>query len=116
MPKNPPAVWTTIRYRVAAGKGQDYESYLRTDIIPIYAKAKTAEKIAGYSVARRGPGANTRDRTTVIYTDKVASLEAGTVLVQMLGQEGAAKLTAKAASLASMVEVVVRRRVPDVSY
>jgi hypothetical protein len=34
----------------------------------------------------------------------------------MLGQEAAAKLTAKGASLASLVEVVVRRRMPDVSY
>jgi hypothetical protein len=43
-------------------------------------------------------------------------MEAGTVLVQMLGQEAAAKLAAKSASMASLVEVVVRRRVPDLSY
>ena len=116
MPKNPAAVWTTVRYRVNAGKNQDYESYLKTDILPVYAKAKAAGKIAGYSVARRGPGANPRDRTTVIYADKIASMEAGTVLTQMLGQEGATRLTAKGASLASLVEVVVRRRLPDLSY
>jgi hypothetical protein len=116
MPKNPPSIWTTVRYRVAPGKNQDYESYLKTDVLPLYVKAKAAEKIAGYSVARRGPGANTRDRTLVIYSDKVASMEAGTVPVQMLGQEAAAKLTAKGASLASLVEVVVRRRMPDLSY
>ena len=116
IPKNPPSVWTTIRYRITPGKNQDYEDYLKTDILPLYAKAKAAEKIAGYSVARRGPGANTRDRTLVIYSDKVASMEAGTVLVQMLGPEAAAKLAAKSASMASLVEVVVRRRVPDLSY
>jgi hypothetical protein len=116
MPKTPAAVWTTVRYRVTAGKNQDYETYLKADIMPVYAKAKAAEKIAGYSVARRGPGANTRDRTTVIYMDKIASMEAGTVLTQMLGQEAAAKLTARGASLASLVEVVVRRIVPDLSY
>ena len=116
MPKNPPSVWTTVRYRVEPGKNQDYENYLKTDILPLYGKAKAAEKIAGYSVARRGPGANTRDRTLVVYSDKVASMEAGTVPVQMIGQEAAAKLTAKSASLASLVEVVVRRRVPDLSY
>lgn len=116
VPKTPAAVWTTVRYRVAPGMNQGYENYLKADIMPLYAKAKAAGKIAGYSVARRGPGANLRDRTTVIYADKVASMEAGTVLTQMLGQEGAAKLTAKGASLASLVEVVVRRRVPDLSY
>jgi hypothetical protein len=80
--------------------------------MPVYAKAKAA----GYSVSRRGPGANTRDRTLVIYADKVAAMEAGTVPTQMLGQEAAAKLIAKGAGLASIVEVVVRRRMPDVSY
>jgi hypothetical protein len=116
MPKNPPSVWTTVRYRAAPGKNQDYEDYLKTDVLPLYVKAKAAEKIGGFSVSRRGPGANTRDRTLVIYSDKVASMEAGTVPVQMIGQEAAAKLTAKGASLASLVEVVVRRRMPDVSY
>jgi hypothetical protein len=116
MPKSPPSVWTTVRYRIAPGKNQDYENYLKTDLLPLYSKAKGAEKIAGYSVSRRGPGANTRDRTLVIYADKVASMEAGTVPVQMIGQDAAAKLAAKGASLASLVEVVVRRRVPDLSY
>jgi len=116
MPKSPAAIWTTVRYRVTAGKGQEYENYLKTDIMPVYAKAKAAGKIAGYSVSRRGPGANTRDRTTVIYADKVASMEAGPISTQMLGAEAAAKLTAKGASLAALVEVVVRRRVADLSY
>jgi hypothetical protein len=116
MPKNPASVWTTVRYRVNPGKNQDYEDYLKTDVLPLYAKAKAAEKIAGYSVSRRGPGANTRDRTLVIYSDKVASMEAGTVPMQMIGQEAAAKLTAKGAGLAPLVEVMVRRRVPDLSY
>jgi len=116
MPKSPAAVWTTVRYRVNPGKNQDYENFLKADIMPVYAKAKAAGKIAGYSVAMRGPGANTRDRTTVIYADKIASMEGGNTLTQMLGQEGAAKLVAKGAGLASLVEVVVRRRMPDLSY
>jgi hypothetical protein len=113
---NSAAVWTTVRYRAESGKNQDYENYLKTDLIPVYAKAKAAGKIAGYSVSRRGPGATTRDRTLVIYSDKIASMEAGTVTVQMLGQEGAAKLIAKSRGLASLTEVLVRRRLPDVSY
>jgi len=116
MPKSLPAVWTSVRYRVEAGKNQDYENFLKADIMPLYAKAKAAGKIAGYSVSRRGPGANTRDRTMVIYADKIATMEAGPVPAQMLGREAAARLNAKGASLASVVEVVVRRRMPDVSY
>jgi hypothetical protein len=116
VPTNSAAIWTTVRYRAAPGKNQDYENYLKADVMPVYAKAKAAGKITGYSVARRGPGATTRDRTLVIYSDKIARMEAGTVPVQMLGQDGAAKLIAKGASLASLVEVLVRRRVSDVSY
>jgi hypothetical protein len=116
MPKTAPAVWTSARYRVNPGKNQDYENFLKTDIMPVYAKAKAAGKITGYSLSRRGPGANTRDRTMVTYSDKIASMEAGTALTQMIGQEATAKLMAKGASLASLVEVVVRKRVPDLSY
>lgn len=116
VPKNSAAIWTTVRYRAAPGKNQDYENYLKTDLLPVYAKATAVGKIAGYSVSRRGPGATTRDRTLVIYSDKIASMEAGTVTVQMLGQEGSAKLIAKSGSLASLVEVLVRRRLSDVSY
>jgi hypothetical protein len=116
MPKTPAAVWTTVRYRVESGKNLDFENFLKADVIPVYAKAKASGKITGYSVSRRGPGANVRDRTMAIYGDKIAAMEAGTVPVQMLGQEAAARLTAKGAGLASTVEVVVRRRMPDVSY
>jgi len=116
VPKNPAPIWVSVRYRVAPAKGPDYENYLKTDIVPVYAKAKEAGKIAGYSVARRGPGAETRDRTTVIYSNKIGDMEGGNTLTQMLGAEAAAKLAAKGASLAAVVEVVVRRRVPDLSY
>jgi len=55
VPKNSAAIWTTVRYRAAPGKNQDFENYLRTDLIPVYSKATAAGKIAGYSVSRRGP-------------------------------------------------------------
>jgi len=115
-PKTPPLVWVTSRYRVAAGKAQAYEDFLKTDIVPAYAKAKAAGKMAGYSVNRRGLGASSRDVTTVVYLNKFADLEAGSPLTQILGREGVAKLTAKSAPLSALVETVVRRRVADLSY
>jgi len=79
VPKNPEPIWVSARYRTAPAKGPDYENFLKTDILPVYAKAKAAEKIAGHSLARRGPGADTRDRTTVIYLNKVADMEGETL-------------------------------------
>jgi len=116
VPKNPASIWVTTRYRAAPGMGTDYEAFLKSDVMPVVAKAKAAGKIAGYSVARRGPGADTRDRTTVVYLNKIADMEAGTPLTQMLGADGAAKLAKKGASLSAVVELVVRRRLPDLSY
>jgi hypothetical protein len=115
-PKTPALVWVTVRFRTTAGKTQDYENYFKTDLAPVYAKAKAAGKIAGYGLTRRGFGADPLDRTLVIYANKFADLEAGNPLTQVLGQEAAGKLQAKGAGMATVVEQLVRRRVADLSF
>ena len=110
------SVWVTVRFRTAPGKTQDYENYFKTDLVPVYAKAKAAGKIAGYSFSRRGFGGDPLDRTLVIYANKFADLEAGNPLTQVLGQEAAGKLQAKGTGLATVVEQLVRRRVADLSF
>ena len=115
-PKAPAPVWVTVRFRTTPGKTADYENYFKTDLAPVYAKAKATGKIAGYSLSRRGFGADPLDRTLVIYANKFADLEAGNPLTQVLGQEAAAKLQAKGVGMATVVEQLVRRRVPDLSF
>jgi hypothetical protein len=115
-PKSPALVWVTVRFRTAPGKAQDYENYVKTDLCPIYTKAKAAGKIAGYSFSRRGFGGNPLDRTLVIYANKFGDLEAGNPVTQILGQEAAAKLQAKSTGLVTVVEQLVRRRVADLSF
>lgn len=115
-PKAPALVWVTVRFRTAPGKTADYENYFKTDLAPVYAKAKSMGKIAGYGFTRRGFGADPLDRTLVIYANKFADLEGGNPLTQVLGQEGAAKLQAKAVGMATPVEQLVRRRVADLSF
>jgi len=116
LPKAPVTIWVSIRFRPAPGKARDYEDYLKTDLMPVYAKAKAAGKIAGYSVSRRGFGQGTGDRLIIVYLNKAADLEAGSPVTQVLGQEGAAKLNAKSVGMVTGVESMVRRRVADLSY
>jgi hypothetical protein len=108
---DPPAVAVFVRYRIAPGKMADYESLVKSELLPIYKKAKV-----NFTVAQRGVGANTGDVVTTIGFAKYADLDGGTVLVKQLGQEGAAKVNAKFNGIRTMIEVVVRRRVPDLSF
>ena len=76
--QKPVPIWVSVRLHPAPGKAQDYESYLKTDLMPVYAKAKAAGKIAGYSVTRRSFGQGSGDRIIIIVSlSKAADLEAG---------------------------------------
>lgn len=102
--------------RPPQGKIQDYLTYLRTDVLPVMKKAKAAGKIAGYRVSIRGVGAAAGEMTTTTYYSKFADMDAGNPVVQMLGAAAAAPITAKGAALASNVQVIIRRRVADLSF
>ena len=110
-----PAARTAL-VRVAAGKQQDYLSYIRTEVLPAMKKAKAAGKIAGYNVSTRGVGAQAGEITTTTYYSKFADMDAGSPVVQMLGQAAAAPITAKGDALATPVQVIIRRRVADLSF
>ncbi len=107
----PPGVVVFVRYRVAPGKMQEFQSLVRSDILPVYKKAKV-----GLTVTRRGPGANTADVSLGTQYSRYADLDGGPLLLKQLGPDGYSKLGAKIAGLATQVEVVVRRRVPDLSF
>ena len=115
-PNAPPLVGVSTRVRVAPGRTQDYENFVKTDIVPVYRKAKAEGKIAGYWVTRRSLGANAQDRTLTVYYNKFADLDGGPILVRMLGQAEADRVLAKVSSMRTPVEAVVRRRVADLSY
>jgi hypothetical protein len=106
-----PALAVFTRVRVATGKLEDYEAFLKGEILPIYKKADV-----GFTVARRGLGANSNDVTQISWLNKMADIDGGSPIARALGPAGAAKLLAKTAGMATLVEQVVRRRVPDLSY
>jgi hypothetical protein len=107
----PPPIIVVARYRIAPGKMQDFENLVKSDVLPVYKKAKVR-----MTVSRRGPGANTADVTMVTYYSKFADLDGGPFLVKQLGQAGADKVNAKFTGIRTMIEVVARRRVADLSF
>ncbi len=108
----PPApVLVTVRYRIAPGRMQDFQNLVKSDILPVYKKAKV-----GLIVNQRGPGANTADVTMSTAYSKMADLDGGPLLVKQLGQDGANKINAKFLGIRTLIEVVVRNRVADLSF
>lgn len=107
----PAAVIVSARYRITPGKMADFESLVKSDVLPVYKKAKV-----GLTVSQRGLGTNPTDVTMTTQYHKFADLDGGPFLVKQLGQEGANKLNAKFAGIRNVIEVVIRRRVEDLSF
>jgi len=102
--------------RPLPGKQAEYLDYIKNDVLPVMKKAKAAGKIAGYTVSIRGVGAAAGELTTTTYYNKFADLDAGNPAIAVMGEAGATAMTAKAAPLATNVQVIVRRRVADLSF
>ena len=109
------AARTTV-IRPLPGKGPDYLNYIKSDMLPVMKKAKDAGKIAGYTVSARGVGAAAGELTTTTYYNKFADIDAGNPAIAVVGDAAATALTAKGAALATNVQVIVRRRVADLSF
>jgi hypothetical protein len=67
-------------------------------------------------VTQRGPGANVNDVTIATGYAKYADLDGGPLITKQLGADGAAKVNAKFNGIRTLVEVVVRSRVADLSF
>jgi len=110
------AVWRIQVRRVIPGKMPEYMAYYKAEVLPGLQKAKADGKIAGSSIAIRGVGAPTGEFTTVTFYSKFADLDAGDPLVGALGREAAAAVNAKGLQLATNTQVIVRRRIADLSF
>ena len=111
-PSNEPlAMGVYSRYRVANGKMQEYQNFIKTDILPLYRKAEV-----GFQTNRRGLGANGNDFVSITWVKDYADLDKGPPTTRILGADGAAKLAMKRGTMATLIEQVVRRRVADLSF
>lgn len=75
---------------IAPNRNNDYENYLKNDFLPVMKQAGVT-----YLVSQTLFGGNANEYITLTMRDSFAELDKGPVLVQVLGQEGAQKLTQK---------------------
>lgn len=106
-----PPVLVSVHYRIPQGKMDQYRALMKSDVLPVYKKAKVY-----LSVNQRGPGGNTNDVTQTTGYQKYADMNGGPFLTQQIGAAGAAQLNAKFTGVRNMIEVVVRRRIADLSF
>ena len=71
-PDQPPKILVSTPLLVVTGKTQEFETFIKTDVLLVYKKAKV-----GYFVTRRGLGANSNDFVLSTVYSKYADLEGG---------------------------------------
>jgi hypothetical protein len=106
-----PNMLVTVRYRIAPGKMPDFQNLMKAEVLPVYKKAKM-----GMIVNQRGVGANVNDVTVSTAFAKFADMDAGPFMAQQLGKEAADRLNAKFIGIRNIMDVVVRRKVADLSF
>jgi hypothetical protein len=107
----PPNIIASVRYRIAPGRMDDFRNLVKSEVLPIYKKAKV-----NLTVNQRSLGANSLDVTMATGYNKYADMDRGPFLTQQLGADGAAKLNAKFNGIRTTIEVVVRQRVGELSW
>lgn len=109
-------VWRTVVQRAMPGKMPEFLAHYRTEILPGMQKAKAAGKIAGSTIAIRGVGVPSGEFTTTTHYARFADLEGGNPLLLAFGQQAVNRINAKSATLSTVSQVVVRRRLADLSF
>jgi hypothetical protein len=106
-----PPILVSARFRIAPGKTQEFTSLMKSDVLPVYKKAGVR-----VTVNQRSLGTNPNDVTIGLYYKSFADWGGQTVLEKQLGAEAAAKVNAKFIGVRTLIEVVVRRRVDELSF
>ena len=100
---NPDAVYEVMvlsLVHVATGRGSDYVSYLKTDVLPLQKKGQ----VKRYLVNQVMFGGDPNEYRTATFMEKFADLDAGPAAVRVLGQDGAAKLALKTAGIVTSIQ------------
>jgi hypothetical protein len=106
-----PKIAVVSSVRVAIGRNQEVENYLKNDFAPVYAKAGV-----NYFVSQSIFGGDANEYVTLVMRDSFADLDKGPITTQVLGEEGAQKLLAKLpAGAVTHIERTIMRLVPELS-
>ena len=109
----PPKMAVLSLVRVAPGRGDEYESYIKNDLLPVVKQSD----VPGYWVNETGLGGNANEYVVLVLHENYAELEKGPPSVRVLGADGAKKLSQKLApGVVTNIERRVIRYVPELSY
>jgi hypothetical protein len=109
----PPKMAVVTFVNVAPGRGAEYESYIKNELLPVVKRSDAP----GFWVQRVGLGGDANQYITLVLHNNFAELEKGPPTVRVLGQDGAAKLAQKLpAGVVTRVERRVMRLVPELTY
>lgn len=104
------AVVTNVH--VLAGKGPDFENWLKTEILPVYKKMN----VPGYWVHQTVFGGDANEYTILSLVDNFADLDKGPWLAQAVGPEAAQKVLQHGSMFVAKVERSVAKYHPELSY
>lgn len=109
----PPKLAVITTSHVTPGRNLQFESLIKTEVVPALKKAG----VAGFWVSQSVLGGDAHEYVSLVIIDKFADLDRGSPIpiVRALGQAGANALLAKLAGLVSHQERVLSRYVEDLS-
>jgi len=109
---DPPKLAVLSSLSIAPGRITDYETHVKNDVLPIQKKAQSL----GYLVSQTVFGGDGNEFVTLSLVNSFADLDKGPAAIRVLGPEGAAKLSAKAAGIITHTERIVIRYDPELSF
>ncbi len=87
----PPNIGVVTWVRVAPGRNEEWENYLKNEFVPVIKKSN----VQGYFVSQVMFGGNANEYITVTLHKNYAEIDQGPPAVRVLGADGAAKLYRK---------------------
>lgn len=107
-----PKVAVVSWVRIAPGRTIEFESLVKTEVLPLIAKAN----LKGYYVSQVTLGGNANEYIVAALYENFADIGKGDPFVRVLGQEGANKFRQKLAGIVVNVERATYRYIPDMSF
>jgi hypothetical protein len=108
----PPKLAVVASVSVAAGKNAAFESFIKSDVVPIMKKAN----VSGYFVNQTMLGGNANEYVTLTFYDSFAEIGRGLPFLRILGPAGYERFLQKTAGLVTNLERTVMRYVPGLSF
>jgi hypothetical protein len=98
--------------RLAAGKGPEFETWMKDDYLPAMKKAE----VKNYWVSQTVFGGDPNERVGVRPMEKLGEIDAGPLTTKALGKEGARQLISKTAGIVESVQYRIVHYRADLSY